>query len=80
VKGTSRVSNHWVWRAVDIDQVNGQPVSGASAGARGLVGWLDGLQGPLRPVEVGSPFGLGHRPYFTDDGHQDHIHIGYGPM
>jgi hypothetical protein len=31
-------------------------------------------------VEVGSPFGLGHRPYFTDDGHQDHIHIGYGPM
>jgi hypothetical protein len=80
VKGTTRVSNHTVWRAVDIDRVNGQPVSAASAAARGLVGWLDGLQGPLRPAEVGSPFGLGHRPYFTDDGHQDHIHIGYGPM
>jgi hypothetical protein len=77
VKGTRRVSNHAVWRAVDIDRVDGQPVSIHSPAARALVGWLDGLQGPLRPSEIGSPFPLGHRPYFSDDGHQGHIHIGY---
>jgi hypothetical protein len=78
VKGTRRVSNHTVWRAVDIDRVDGQPVSAASPATRALVGWLDGLQGPLRPSEIGSPFPLGHRPYFSDDGHQHHIHVGYG--
>jgi hypothetical protein len=80
VKGTRRVSNHTVWRAIDIDQVNHQPVTAHNPAARALVGWLDGLQGPLRPAEVGSPWLLGHRPYFTDDGHQDHIHIGYSAM
>jgi hypothetical protein len=78
VKGTRRVSNHTVWRAVDIDRVDGQPVSPRSRAARVLVGWLDGLQGPLRPVEIGSPFDLGRRPYFSDEGHQQHIHVGYG--
>jgi hypothetical protein len=80
VKGTTRVSNHTLWRAVDIDRVDGQPVSAASPAARALVGWLDGLQGPLRPSEIGSPFPLGHRPYFSDHGHQHHIHIGYGQL
>jgi hypothetical protein len=78
VKGTTRVSNHHVWRAVDIDMVDGVPVSPGSASARSLVQWLDGLEGPLRPSEIGSPFPLGHRPYFTDEGHQGHVHIGYG--
>ena len=80
VKGTTRVSNHTVWRAVDIDMVDGQPVSKASRAARGLALWLDGLQGPLRPSEIGSPFAFGRRPYFTDEGHQDHLHIGYGQL
>jgi hypothetical protein len=79
VKGTRRVSNHFVWRAMDLDQVDGQPVSPTSRAARRLVAWLDRLDGPLRPSEVGSPFPLGHRPYFSDDGHQRHIHIGYSP-
>jgi hypothetical protein len=78
VKGTTRVSNHAVWRAVDIDRVDGQPVSRHSTAARSLLGWLDRLDGPLRPAEVGSPFPIGHRPYFSDDGHAEHIHIGYG--
>jgi hypothetical protein len=78
VKGTSRVSNHTVWRAVDIDMVDGQPVSKASTAARALVTWLDGLQGPLRPSEIGSPFEIGRRPYFSDEGHQGHVHVGYG--
>jgi hypothetical protein len=77
VKGTTRVSNHTVWRAVDIDVVNGRPVSRASQAARALVVWLDGLQGPLRPSEIGSPFEIGRRPYFSDEGHQGHVHVGY---
>ena len=77
VKGTTRVSNHTVWRGVDIDRVDGHPVSRSSRSARALALWLDGLQGPLRPSEVGSPFPFGRRPYFTDEGHQGHIHIGY---
>jgi hypothetical protein len=77
VKGTTRVSNHTVWRAVDIDMVDGRRVSKASRAARTLVVWLDGLQGPLRPSEIGSPFRIGHRPYFTDEGHQGHVHVGY---
>jgi hypothetical protein len=80
VRGTSRISNHTVWRAVDIDRVNGQPVGPQSPAAKALVAWLDGLQGPLRPAEVGSPFPLGHRPYFTNEDHQHHIHIGYTTM
>jgi hypothetical protein len=72
------VSNHTVWRAVDIDRVDDQPVAPTSQAARVLVEWLDGLQGPLRPSEIGSPFDLGHRPYFSDEGHQGHIHVGYG--
>jgi hypothetical protein len=80
VKGTRHVSNHTVWRAVDLDQIDERPVSPRSRPARELVGWLDRLDGPLRPSEVGSPFPLGGRPFFTDEGHQEHIHIGYhGP-
>ena len=78
VKGTQRVSNHTVWRAVDIDRVDGQPVARNSTAARLLVSWLDALEGPLRPVEIGSPFDLGRRPYFSDESHQHHIHVGYG--
>ena len=77
VKGTTRVSNHTVWRAVDIDMVDGRPVSRSSGAARTLVVWLDGLQGPLRPSEIGSPFEIGRRPYFSDEGHQGHVHVGY---
>jgi hypothetical protein len=80
VKGTRRVSNHTVWRAVDIDQVDGQPVNPASTAAKDLTGWLDRLQGPLRPDEVGSPFPIGHEPFFTDQDHQEHVHVGYSAL
>jgi hypothetical protein len=78
VKGTTRISNHTVWRAVDIDMVDGTRVSKASKPTRSLVVWLDGLEGPLRPSEIGSPWRIGHRPYFTDEDHQGHVHVGYG--
>jgi hypothetical protein len=77
VRGTRRISNHTVWRAVDIDRVDGVPVSPGSPAARALATWLDRLDGPLRPAEIGSPFPFGRRPWFTDEGHQAHLHIGY---
>jgi hypothetical protein len=80
VAGTTRISNHTLWRAVDIDQVNHQPVSPQSPATRALLAWLDHLQGPLRPSEIGSPLPIGHRPYFSDEDHQHHIHIGYAAL
>jgi hypothetical protein len=80
VEGTTRISNHYVWRAIDIDQVNQQAVHPGASQTRALLNYLDNLQGPLRPIEVGSPFPINHRPFFTNQAHQQHIHIGYGPL
>jgi hypothetical protein len=80
VKGTRRVSNHSVWRAVDLDQVDGRPVSTSNTAARRLAVWIGQGRAGVQPSEVGSPFQLGRRPYFTDDGHQGHLHVGFpGP-
>ncbi|HEY8201290.1 MAG TPA: transglycosylase SLT domain-containing protein [Actinomycetota bacterium] len=77
VEGTKRISLHMQGRAADVSGVDGQPVSVSNAGARDVVGWLAGLEAPVRPVEVGSPFtdvtGAG---IFSDGSHRDHIHIG----
>jgi len=77
VKGTTRVSNHHVWRAVDLDMVDGRPVGPSNTSARALARWLGNLRGGLRPSEVGSPWLFGPGPWFSDDGHQGHIHIGF---
>jgi hypothetical protein len=77
VKGTRRVSNHTVWRAVDMDMVDGRGVGAGNRAAHRLVGWLNGLQGELRPSEVGSPWVLPGGLTFSDEGHQGHVHVGY---
>jgi hypothetical protein len=77
VAGTNRTSLHTVWRAIDIDQINHHPVGPHDPTSRALLHWLDHLQGPLRPSEIGGPIPINHRPYFTNPGHQHHIHIGY---
>jgi hypothetical protein len=80
VKGTRRVSNHSVWRAVDLDQVDGHPVSPSNTAARALALWISRGQAGVQPSEVGSPWDFGARPWFTDPGHQDHLHVGFaGP-
>jgi hypothetical protein len=80
VKDTHRVSNHSVWRAVDVDQVDGQPVSRSNTAARRLALWIGGGRAGVQPSEVGSPWAFGRRPWFTDPGHQDHLHVGFaGP-
>src|SRR5215211_1573460 len=80
VKGTRRVSNHSVWRGVDVDQVDGRPVSRSNTAARRLALWIGRGQGGVQPSEVGSPWAFGVRPWFTDSGHQGHLHVGFpGP-
>jgi hypothetical protein len=80
VKGTRRVSNHSVWRGVDLDQVGGRPVSPSNGAARRLALWIGRGRAGVQPSEVGSPWRFGGRPWFTDAGHQGHLHVGFpGP-
>jgi hypothetical protein len=81
VKGTRRVSNHSLWRAVDIDQVDGHLVSPYNTAARQLAAWIGRGRAGVQPSEVGSPWHFGGRPWFTDQGHQGHLHVGFaGPI
>jgi hypothetical protein len=80
VKGTRRVSNHSVWRGADIDQVDGRPVNLSNVAARRLALWIGRGRAGVQPSEVGSPWPFGGRPWFTDRGHQGHLHVGFaGP-
>jgi hypothetical protein len=80
VKGTRRVSNHSLWRGVDLDHVNGHPVSPANTAARRLARWIGRGRAGVQPSEVGSPWRLGGRPWFSDAGHRGHLHVGFaGP-
>ena len=75
--GRCAESNHYHYRAVDLWQVDGAPVTAGNDAARALVQWVATVAGPLRPDEVGSPWGgpwLGH---FTDAAHRDHVHLGW---
>lgn len=71
------LSLHYYGRAVDIYSIDGKLVAPGSATARTLVGELATLAPPLTPGEVGSPFDLPRPGFFTDDAHQDHVHIGF---
>jgi len=77
-KGTRRVSNHSVWRGVDVDWVDGHPVSPSNTAARRLALWIGQGRAGVQPSEVGSPWRFGGRPWFTDAGHQGHLHVGFG--
>jgi hypothetical protein len=80
VKGTRRVSTHSVWRGVDLDQVDGRSVSPSNRAARQLAQWIGRGGAGVQPSEVGSPWPFGGRPWFSDAGHQDHLHVGFpGP-
>jgi hypothetical protein len=79
VEGTTRVSNHIPGRAVDIFEINGEPVSRNSGAALAVTAWLVNDDSPLRADEIGSPFEQ-FEPLpgaFSNASHQDHLHIGY---
>jgi hypothetical protein len=80
VRGSRRVSNHSLWRAVDVDQVDGRRVSRSNTAARRLAVWIGRGRAGVQPSEVGSPWDFGGRPWFTDRGHPGHLHVGFaGP-
>jgi hypothetical protein len=71
-------SLHYYGGAADVFFVDGESVSGVSSPAKTLVLELSQLRGPLRPDELGYPFGaIGFPRGFTDADHRDHIHVGF---
>ena len=74
---SGNLSLYYAGRAVDIFIVDGTPVSYANSSARDIVLEITQVESPLRPSEVGHPFGaIGFPGGFTDADHRDHIHIG----
>ena len=71
------VSNHFVGRGIDIARVDGEIVNAGSTAARELATEIAALKGDLRPTEVGSPWAIAASGFFTDGGHQDHLHVAY---
>jgi hypothetical protein len=69
-----------VWRAADLDPFDVRPVIPANTAARQLALWIGRGRAGVQPSEVGSPWHFGGRPWFTDQGHQGHLHVGFaGP-
>ena len=77
VAGTNRPSNHSFGRAVDIGSVGGEVVSPTNEAARDLVLAIGRLPAEIRPTEIGSPWKIDEPGYFTNAGHQDHLHLGF---
>jgi hypothetical protein len=79
VHGTTRVSNHFSGRAVDITTVDGAPVTASNDAALDLALAVLTADPAIRPSEFGSPWAeLGSFPgAFSDGDHQDHLHVGW---
>ncbi len=71
------VSNHAMGRGLDIASVDGEIVNPGSAASRELASELSQLPEEYRPDEIGSPWPISGPGYFTDAGHQDHLHLGF---
>ena len=71
------VSNHFEGRGIDIARVDGEIVNSGSPAARELASEIAEMTGDLRPTEVGTPWAIGASGFFTDAGHQDHLHVAY---
>ena len=78
VYGTTRVSNHTRGRAVDVWAIDDVPVIEQRESV-----WSAVMREAARvgADEIGGPADLDRRagqpPYFTDDVHQDHLHMGF---
>jgi putative modified peptide len=71
------VSNHWFGRGLDIATIDGEPVNAGSTAARKVASQLAELHQSIRPTEVGTPWAIAAPGFFTDAGHQDHIHLAF---
>jgi len=75
---SGNVSLHYYGRGADIFIIDGTPVSYTNSAAREVVLEIAKVDGPLRPSELGHPFGaIGFPGGFTDADHRDHIHVGF---
>jgi hypothetical protein len=79
VSGTTRVSNHYYGRAVDIYSIDGVPVSATNDAALEVALAVLTTAPELRPDELGSPWPeLSPFPgAFSDADHVDHLHLGW---
>ena len=71
------VSNHYVGRGIDIASVDGEIVRPSSIASRELAEALVDLPESIRPTEVGTPWAINAPGFFTDGGHQDHLHVAF---
>ena len=71
------VSNHHYGRGLDIAAVDGVPVNASNFDAREIATALQDFDPAIRPDEIGTPWAISGNGYFTDSGHQDHLHIGF---
>ena len=71
------ISNHFHGRGVDIAAVDGEIVNPGSIAARELATEMQEINTEYRPDEIGTPWAISGPGYFTDGGHQDHLHVGF---
>ncbi len=71
------ISNHHFGRGLDIAAIDGEIVNSGSAIAREIAMELQDLDPDYRPNEIGTPWAISGPGYFTDAGHQDHLHVGF---
>jgi hypothetical protein len=81
VTGTTKVSNNWYGRGVTVTDVDGQPVSPGSTGARAVWQLLRTAPAAIRPSEIGAPWAdPSNTRYYSGADAQNLIHIGFdGP-
>jgi hypothetical protein len=79
VRGTNRVSNHYLGRGVDIYAVDGQVVSPSAGLARSFAIEAAQLPPPGRADEIGLPWAdlAGLPGVFSNGDHQNHLHFGW---
>lgn len=75
---TTRLSNHVVGRAVDVRSINGVRVVDIDRADPVLTAFM-AAAGRAGATEVGGPIRVAGTGFFTDDVHQDHIHLGITP-
>ena len=79
---SGNVSHHSFGSAIDIAEINGQPVlgnQGAGTQSYSLIRDVLTLQGTMLPDQVISLMDMGG-PSFAMSDHDDHVHIGYSPV
>ncbi|ODU04172.1 MAG: hypothetical protein ABS81_11555 [Pseudonocardia sp. SCN 72-86] len=75
---TTRLSNHAVGRALDIRAIDGVAVIDMPREGPVLRAFMTAA-GAAGATEVGGPILVSGTGFFTDDVHQDHIHLGITP-